>query len=96
MKTIDRSSSDRDEVAAEAELCISCLQPNPPGTNFCRHCGTPLTAYAATGPLEHVFAAGDFARKAASRGRWAGWVRAGVVVLIILTLLGVVTGMLFP
>lgn len=96
MKAIDRSSSAEEAVAAEVELCISCLQTNPPGTHFCRHCGTPLTCYAATGPFESIFAEGNFLRKAASRGRWSGWVRAGVVTLLFLELVAILSGMLLP
>lgn len=96
MKTTDPLS--RAEPAADdaLEICISCLQTNPPGTHFCRHCGTPLTSYAATGPFESIFAEGDFLRKAASRGRWSGWVRAGVVVLLLLMLVGILLGFMLP
>ncbi len=96
MKTPDQPSRAETETQDALEICISCLQTNPPGTNFCRHCGTPLTAYAATGPLEHCFAAGDFVRKAASRGRWSGGIRAGVVALILLTLVAILAGVLLP
>jgi hypothetical protein len=51
----------------EQELCLQCLEPNPPGTHFCRKCGGQLTAYAATGPFEALFAEGNAYRRAAEQ-----------------------------
>jgi hypothetical protein len=45
------------------------LWPNQPEANFCAKCGAPLTAYAATGPFESVFAEGYIYRQAAERPR---------------------------
>jgi hypothetical protein len=50
--------------ADEKELCLSCLSPNSPGANFCADCGAPLSSYAATGPLERIFAEGHLYRRA--------------------------------
>ena len=52
------SSSQMPEApeSQEQELCLQCLEPNLPGTHFCRKCGGQLTAYAATGPFEALFA----------------------------------------
>jgi hypothetical protein len=80
----------------EAEACFSCLGTNTPGSHFCTHCGTPLTSYAATGPIEHLFAFGDFIRKAAQPGRWSRPVRAVVLVFVFLTLLAVLFGLIMP
>jgi hypothetical protein len=92
MNTIDRPTEAHDSEQAELELCISCLQPNSPGTHFCRHCGTPLTSYAATGPFESIFAEGDFVRKATRKGRWSGFVRLMVLVFLVLMILGALSG----
>ncbi|HWB58916.1 MAG TPA: zinc ribbon domain-containing protein [Chthoniobacteraceae bacterium] len=51
----------------EKQLCAKCLEPNDPNANFCVKCGVPLSSYAATGPLEQVFAQGDLYRSAANR-----------------------------
>lgn len=48
----------------ERELCPNCLTGNVPGTNFCSECGGPLSAYAAIGPFERLFAEGHIYRKA--------------------------------
>ena len=48
----------------EKQLCLSCLSPNSPVANFCADCGAPLSSYAATGPLERVFAEGHLYRQA--------------------------------
>ena len=53
----------------ETEICIQCLVPNKPGTNFCRECGAPLSSYAATGPFESLFAEGHLYRRAAEQPR---------------------------
>lgn len=51
------------------ELCLSCMAPNDTGVPFCAKCGAPMTSYAATGPLEHIFAEGFAYRQAAERPR---------------------------
>jgi hypothetical protein len=55
------------ETGEECELCLSCLNPNSPGTHFCSDCGAPLSSYAATGPFELLFADGYVYRNAAER-----------------------------
>lgn len=57
------------EEADEKELCLSCMEPNDTGVPFCARCGAPMTSYAATGPLEHIFAEGYAYRQAAERPR---------------------------
>ena len=96
MKTASPETPTQDPAGQELELCISCLKPNVPGTHFCRHCATPLTSYAATGPFESIFAEGDLWRKAASRGRWAGPIRLLIIAFIILMLFSFVFGLLLP
>jgi hypothetical protein len=56
------STSDGDEK----QLCLNCLSPNSPVANFCGDCGAPLSSYAATGPIESIFAEGHVYRKAVS------------------------------
>lgn len=51
--------------AEENELCPQCLSGNVPGSAFCRDCGAPLSAYAATGPFESALAQGHLYRRAA-------------------------------
>ncbi len=70
----------------ELELCISCLQPNEPGNDFCAQCRTPLTSYASTDPIYRIHATGDFLRKAVSQPRWNEGVRALIKTMILLTL----------
>jgi hypothetical protein len=55
--------------AAEHELCVQCLEPNLPGSHFCAKCGAPMSAYAATGPFEALFAEGNAYRRAAEQPR---------------------------
>lgn len=57
------------EEADERELCLSCMEPNDTGVPFCAKCGAPMTSYAATGPLEQIFAEGYAYRQAAERPR---------------------------
>jgi hypothetical protein len=80
----------------ETETCFSCLGINASNTHFCKHCGTPLTSYATTAPIEHLFAFGNFMRKATSRGRWSPAVRIGIFVALFLLLLAVLSGMILP
>ncbi len=49
----------------EQQLCLRCLAPNDPSAHFCVQCSAPLTAYASTGPFEHLFAEGAVYREAA-------------------------------
>lgn len=78
----------------ETELCISCLGPNAPGTNFCQHCRTPLTSYAATGPLERVYALGDFARKGLRHPKRS--IRFSIGLFCFLLVVAVLFGMMLP
>jgi len=83
------SEVEDNEIAelTEQEMCYSCLGVNDPGVNFCQHCQTPLTCFAATGPLEHAYALGDFARKGVKHPklavRWIVWILAVVIVILI-------------
>ena len=36
------------------ETCGHCGTENPEGTDFCKHCGRPLTASAEEGLREHL------------------------------------------
>jgi len=85
-----------DEVLEELEVCISCLQTNAPGTNFCRHCGTPLTSYAATAPLESIFAEGNFWRKAVAKAKGHPLTRVAIVSFLVLMMLALLAGMITP
>jgi predicted amidophosphoribosyltransferase len=96
METLSPPSAVREEAGSERELCISCLQPNPPGTHFCRHCGTPLTAYAATAPFESVFAEGDFWRKALRPGRGSRVRRVAIGGFLFFMILAILIGWLLP
>src|SRR5687768_8487210 len=53
----------------EKQLCLGCIFPNDLPAHFCARCGTPMTAYAATGPFESLFAEGHVYRQAADRPR---------------------------
>jgi hypothetical protein len=79
---------------AELEVCISCLNTNPPGTHFCAHCGTPLSSYAATAPFESIFAEGDFWRKVIGGKRWSRPVRLLAFAFLIIFVLSVFLGLL--
>ena len=57
------------EEAGGMELCLSCMAPNATGVPFCAKCGAPMTSYAATGPLESIFAEGFAYRQAAEKPR---------------------------
>ena len=96
MKAMNSPVFAPDEALEELELCISCLQSNAPGTNFCRHCGTPLTSYAATAPMASIFAEGDFWRKAVSQAK--GHTLTRVVILLFLTFMvfTILAGMITP
>jgi hypothetical protein len=96
MKTNDEPLCARDDAETEVELCISCLGPNTPGTTFCRHCGTPLTSYAATGPFESILAEGDLWRKAIGGPRGRPWIRYLAIGLLVLILLAILSGLILP
>ena len=96
MKAIDTKSSAQDEAKDELEICISCLKTNSPGTHFCRHCGTPLTSYAATAPFESIFAEGDFWRKAMKRAKESLSRRIAILLFLVLMILSILLGMMLP
>src|SRR5688500_16085621 len=96
MKTNSTPSSSQDEAKDELEICISCLKTNSPGTHFCRHCGTPLTSYAATAPFESIFAEGDFWRKAMRRAKDKPVRRILILVFVVSLALGILFGLLLP
>jgi hypothetical protein len=83
------SEVEDNEIAelTEQEMCYSCLGVNDPGVNFCQHCRTPLTSFAATGPLERAYALGDFARKGVNHPkatiRWTVWILVWVLLIMI-------------
>jgi hypothetical protein len=96
MKTTESPLLDEDKPEAEMELCISCLKRNSPGTPFCRHCATPLTSYAATGPFESILAEGDFWRKAVQRTKGRHWIRFAIISLLVLLILTILFGIIIP
>jgi len=51
----------------ERALCLACLESNTPNAHFCRKCGAPLSSYATTAPLEHIYALGWMYRTALSK-----------------------------
>lgn len=70
MKDVQHRSSENEESPDGSDpkpLCLSCLVPNDPLAHFCANCGAPLTSYAATGPIEHLFAEGHVYRQATER-----------------------------
>lgn len=96
MQTKETSASPQNNANDESELCISCLKPNPPGTTFCSHCGTPLTPYAATGPFESMFAEGDFWRKAIKGIKGKPWIRVVAIALLGIVVLAILSGLMLP
>lgn len=96
MKTNDQLLPAQDDAEAEVELCISCLQPNTPGTDFCRHCGTSLTSHATTAPFESLFAEGDFWRKAIGGPRGRPWIRFVAIGFLVLMFLAILSGAILP
>jgi predicted amidophosphoribosyltransferase len=96
MKANSTESSAQDEAKSELEVCISCLKTNSPGTAFCRHCGTPLTSYAATAPFESIFAEGDFWRKAVRRAKGKPLRRILILLFLVLLVLSILLGFLLP
>ncbi|MGJ8676990.1 MAG: hypothetical protein ACSHX0_05700 [Akkermansiaceae bacterium] len=48
-------------------LCPSCGDVSPEDAKFCRHCSSPITSYASTGPFESIFAEGALYRAAISK-----------------------------
>ena len=79
-----------DEGTEDQELCIRCLAPNVPGSDFCRGCGCQLTPFAATAPFVSVFAEGDLYQHAVDRpdrpivllGMWVIFGALGLVGLL--------------
>jgi hypothetical protein len=94
MQAISTPSSGQNEAEAELEVCISCLKTNPPGTSFCRHCGTPLTSYAATAPFESLFAEGDFWRKAVRQAKDKPLRRILILLFLVLMISSILLGLL--
>ena len=92
MTTFPADSQTEDLI--EHELCFSCLKENEPGIHFCKHCHTPLTSYATTGPIERMYAFGDFARKAVRHPK--RWIRTLAWLLIISIGSAILFGMLLP
>jgi hypothetical protein len=79
----------------EKQLCISCLAPNDPSAHFCAKCRAPLSSYASTGPVEHLFAEGTVYRQAAQRPRkfivvLGVWLIFCPMILICLSIVGMV------
>lgn len=66
----DATSSDADtsdsELQVEVPLCPHCLVNVDELDHFCPECGGPITAHAAIGPLEQVYALGHGYRGAVS------------------------------
>ena len=52
------------EEPSEHPLRLSCLTPHREEDHFCDHCGAPLDGYAATGPIERIYATGHVLRTA--------------------------------
>ena len=50
-------------------LCPSCCKSSPEDADFCRHCRSPISSYAATGPFESIFAEGAAYREAINKPR---------------------------
>jgi predicted amidophosphoribosyltransferase len=96
MKTANLATPSANRQPQELEICISCLKTNAPGTHFCRHCGTPLTSFAATAPFESIFAEGDMWRKAVSRGRHGWLVRLLIIAFLVCLLLSIILGWMLP
>ena len=96
MKTLQDATPTGDAQEQELELCISCLESNAPGTHFCRHCGTPLTSYAATAPFESIFAEGDMWRKAVRRDHQGEFVRIMIVAFLVCLVLSILLGWILP
>lgn len=48
-------------------ICPTCCRPLAGSRHFCQHCLTPLTGYAATGPIESILARGELFRRAVTR-----------------------------
>ncbi|HEY3857053.1 MAG TPA: zinc ribbon domain-containing protein [Verrucomicrobiae bacterium] len=61
--------SEPTENSEARQLCLHCMSPNDVAANFCAHCNAPLTSYAATGPMECLYAEGMACRFAAEQPR---------------------------
>jgi hypothetical protein len=48
-------------------LCPACVRRLPLRRHFCFWCATPVSGYAATGPIEYVAAQGELYRRGVSR-----------------------------
>jgi predicted amidophosphoribosyltransferase len=94
METNSTSASVQEEAEGELEVCISCLQTNAPGIAFCRHCGTPLSSFAATAPFERIFAEGDFWRKAVRQAKEKPLRRILILLFLVLMILSIFFGFL--
>lgn len=60
----------REAPAAPVEgqpICPTCCRPLAGSRHFCQHCLTPLTGYAATGPIESILARGELLRRSVTR-----------------------------
>lgn len=64
MNTAETEVKTSDLEGVERELCRTCLEPNEPGSTFCKDCGAPLSSYASTGPFESLQAEGHVYRQA--------------------------------
>jgi di/tricarboxylate transporter len=63
------------------------MAPNEVSANFCANCRAPLSSYASTGPVEHLFAEGAVYRQAAERPRkfvvvLGVWLLFGMMLLV--------------
>ncbi len=67
MNTHSELEPDTMDEHEEHELCTQCLTGNQPGSDFCCKCGAPLSAYAAIGPFERLFAEGHVYRRASEQ-----------------------------
>lgn len=85
------SPSGTEGSGTEIEICIFCLGGNPPGIHFCQHCQTPLSSYAATGPLERAFALGNLVSKGIRHPK--SYIRLGFLgfaaLIVVLLVLGI-------
>lgn len=84
-----RSWKARHGAASARPICPSCCRPLTEHRNFCRHCLTPLTGYAATGPIESILAEGELFRRSVSHPTRLGLIGLWLfVVPLALLLLG--------
>jgi hypothetical protein len=50
-------------------VCPCCVRPISMRWSFCRHCRSPISSYAATGPIESILAQGEVYRRAVRSSR---------------------------